>query len=63
MEEVVSEALVRDDELTEEEYEEVAKMVNGEAGSAEDGLKVCPKCGYPNRPDAKFCVKCGAPLV
>ncbi len=23
---------------------------------------VCPVCGHPNPPDAKFCLKCGAPL-
>jgi serine/threonine protein kinase/cytochrome c-type biogenesis protein CcmH/NrfG len=25
--------------------------------------RICPKCGFPNRPDAKFCKRDGQPLV
>jgi len=25
--------------------------------------KVCPKCGYDNKEDYKYCIKCGAPLT
>ena len=57
--------LVESGELTEEEYEEIARLVNGtEASSTSgEGVRPCPKCGHLNRPDAKFCVKCGAPLT
>ncbi|MFN3762117.1 MAG: zinc-ribbon domain-containing protein, partial [Anaerolineae bacterium] len=24
---------------------------------------ICPQCGYENRPDARFCAQCGAPLT
>ena len=57
--------LIEKGELTEEEYGEIAELVNGaEAPSTtEEGLKPCPECGHLNRSDAKFCVKCGAPLT
>ena len=25
-------------------------------------VKVCPNCGHENKPTARFCVQCGAPL-
>jgi sporulation protein YlmC with PRC-barrel domain len=30
-------------------------------GASSQG-KTCQKCGYVNAPNAKFCIKCGAPL-
>ncbi len=26
------------------------------------GVKICPECGHENKPEAKFCVNCGARL-
>lgn len=29
--------------------------------AAEEG-QICPECGYENKPDLSYCIKCGAPL-
>lgn len=46
---------------TEEEPGEYSISQIREAG-VEEALGKCPKCGYINPRDSKFCIKCGTPL-
>jgi serine/threonine protein kinase/cytochrome c-type biogenesis protein CcmH/NrfG len=34
-----------------------------QAPATSSAARICPKCGFPNRPDAKFCKRDGQPLV
>jgi len=41
----------------------VRKKLIEEVEKEEIEEKVCPECGYVNKPTAKFCAKCGTKLV
>lgn len=46
-----------------QEFQKLENECLKQIKARETKMVVCPKCKQPNAPTAKFCQKCGAPLV